>query len=282
VATLVGCGTSSLVLDLLNDPFLAVLGVHSPLPVSGLLGEPALTVTLNKPCAIAVLPDESVVFAERGNHCIRRFDPSTGYVTTLAGTVGTKGFRSGPAGIAQFNEPRGLGVDRDGNVLIADTGNHRIRRLDMGTNNVTTLAGSGARGFADGAAHSSMFNGPTSLAVDDRGNVLVADSRNHRIRRLDMETNCVTTLAGTSRDGREDGSARCASFNCPLGIVMGRDGNVFVADSKNGRIRCLNTRTNTVTTIAGTDLLDWSLPNMEGPAGSVRNPTTICNLGTAT
>jgi streptogramin lyase len=87
-----------------------------------------------------------VVFTEHGDHCLCRYDPTTGDVSTLAGT-GAQGFQDGPAGSAQFSYPSGLAVDSNGNVLVCDTYNHRIRCLDMTTNNVTTLAGTGEEGL---------------------------------------------------------------------------------------------------------------------------------------
>jgi outer membrane protein assembly factor BamB len=212
---------------------------------------PAATAALWSPYGIAVLPDDSVVFTEVNNHCIRRFDPVTGDVTVLAGTGGA-GFQDGPADRAQFSNPRGLTVDGDGNVLVADTNNHRIRCLDMTTNNVTTLAGTGEQGFQDGPADRARFNTPRGISIDRDGNVLVADTFNHRIRCIHMATRHVTTLAGTGGTGFLDGPAARSQFNCPSGIVVTTDGNVLVSDSSNHRIRCFNMAANDVTTLAGT------------------------------
>jgi hypothetical protein len=145
-------------------------------------------------------------------------------------------------------------VDGNGNVLVADSYNHRICCIDMTTKTVTTLAGTGESGFQDGPAARAQFGEPKSLAVDGNGNgnVLVADTNNHRIRCIDTTTKTVTTLAGTGARGFQDGPAKRAQFSSPLGLVVDGNGNVLVVDAVHNRIRCLDTATNTVTTLAGT------------------------------
>jgi len=155
---------------------------------------------LNGPLGVATLPDGTVVFTEQGNHRLCRYDPATGNVTTLAGT-GAAGFHDGPGGTAQCNHPRSLAVDGNGNVLVAEWSNHRIRCFDTTTNNVSTLAGTGTTGFQDGPAGTAQFNNPSGLAIDGDGNVLVADVGNHRIRCLDRTSNNVATLTGTGTAG---------------------------------------------------------------------------------
>ena len=124
--------------------------------------------------------------ADTNNHGIRKID-SGGNVTTVAGN-GTQGFfdgTGGPTGTAEFNQPSGVAADTQGNVYVADEFNNRIRKIDSG-GNVTTLAGNGTPGFADGtggAAGTAEFNDPHGIAVDGSGNVYVGDTANHRIRK---------------------------------------------------------------------------------------------------
>ena len=131
----------------------------------------------------------NVYIADYNNHRIRRIDPA-GTVTTLAGT-GTPGFADGPGTIAQFNFPHDVALDGAGNVYVADHDNQRIRRINP-AGNVTTLAGTGVQGFADGPGTTAQFNDPIGVALDAAGNVYVADDKNHRIRRITGEPQEVT------------------------------------------------------------------------------------------
>jgi len=168
-------------------------------------------------------------------------------VTTVVGS-GVAGAVDGAAFVAQFNQPHGLVVDAFGNWLVADSYSHLIRRIDV-NGGVTTVAGSGVAGFADGYATTAQFNEPYGMALDAAGNLYVADSGNHRIRMIDPVGN-VTTLAGSGVGGFLDGNAATALFNQPNGVELDAAGNLYVADSGNHRIRMVDTYGN-VTTFAG-------------------------------
>lgn len=168
-------------------------------------------------------------------------------VTTLAGD-GAPGTSDGPPAAARFADPFGIAVDRAGNVYVADAGeSNRLRKITP-EGIVSTLAG-GAEGFADGTGPAAAFNTPSALAIDEKGNLYVADTGNHAIRRVTPE-GVVTTLVGDGTSGYLDGPARTARFNAPVGVAVDQQGNVYVADTYNDRIRLI-TADAQVQTIAG-------------------------------
>jgi sugar lactone lactonase YvrE len=239
-------------------------------------GGPNGTAELFHPSGIAVDTQGTVCFADSLNASIRKIDPS-GKVTTFAGS-GTSGFADGLAGEAEFAWPRGVAVDVNGAVYVADLANNRIRKIDpLGT--VTTLAGNGAgagRGdwtypagayFNDGTGGpngTAEFAEPCGVAVDSLGNVYVADSANNRIRKIDAAGN-VTTLAGNGNKGWMDGTGGpggTAEFRYPTGVAVDLRGNVYVGDLGNERIRTIDIMGN-VTTLAGNGTQGW----MDGAGG---------------
>lgn len=157
------------------------------------------------------------------------------------------GYEDGPRERAKFRSPEGLAVDASGNVYVADTGNHCIRKVSP-DGAVQTLAGTGELGFRNGAGPQAQFNKPNDVAVDTLGNVYVSDTGNHYIRRISPEGQ-VSTLAGRGAFGFHDGIGKLAKFSSPLGIAVDSQGNVFVADRGNARIRRIDT-TGVVSTVA--------------------------------
>lgn len=172
-------------------------------------------------------------------------------VTTLAGSW-EDGYKDGFGADAQFKVPASVAVDDGGNVYVADTNNHRIRLISP-AGEVTTFAGlpkaGYAAGYADGPAAEAKFNGPRSVAVDGAGNVYVADTGNHCIRVISPDGQ-VTTLAGAKEPGYADGQGAEARFSFPAGIAVDTEGNLYVADTANHRIRKI-TPEGVVTTLAG-------------------------------
>ncbi|HLL77196.1 MAG TPA: hypothetical protein VK421_18225 [Pyrinomonadaceae bacterium] len=173
-----------------------------------------------------------------------------GKVMTAAGD-GAPGYQdNAQAHHARFGDPFGVAVDKLGNVYVADAGaSNRVRKLTP-VGAVSTLAG-GAEGYADGAGAAASFNTPSALAADGDGNLYVADTGNNRIRKITPE-GVVSTIAGDGARGFRDGPAAAAQFDAPVGLAVGRDGTVFVADPYNDRVRAV-TPVGEVKTIAGGD-----------------------------
>lgn len=180
-------------------------------------------------------------------NCYIRKVSSFGVVTTLAGN-GIPGYQNGIGTGAQFQYPNGVAVDVNGTVYVADRLNHRIRKITS-SGVVTTLAGSGIAGFANGNGVSAKFYRPSDVTVDGNGNVYVADDFNHCIRKI-TSSGDVTTIAGNGTAGFADGMGVSARFNDPVNIAVDPNGNLYVTDYNNHRIRKITPDGN-VTTIAG-------------------------------
>lgn len=179
---------------------------------------------------------------------VRMVNASTGVISTVAGT-GQAGFSGdgGPAVAAALDFPAGLAFDAQGRLLIADMNNAVLRRVDTRTGIISTVAGTPqSPGFSgDGQpATSAQLSSPADVAVDAGGNVLVADSDNNRVRRVDAATGVISTIAGTGEAGfAGDGGAPAlqAQFDAPQGLALrpDRPGFIYVADARNQRVRLL-------------------------------------------
>ncbi len=203
--------------------------------------------SFNYPRRIAIDAHDNIFVADRFNNKIRKIDPQAN-VTTLAGN-GVASSVDGPGASATFNYPMGVAVDAAGNVYVADTGSHTIRKIDTNAN-VTTFAGKRSKsGSADGVGTEAMFYTPTDIAIDKAGNLYVADYNNNLIRKID-ENATVTTLAGGTANGWVDASGASARFYNPAGLIVDGSGTLYVADRGNHRIRKVDAEGN-VTTIAG-------------------------------
>ena len=204
-------------------------------------GGPAVEAQLFSPEGVAVDGAGNLFIADRDNHRIRRVD-ANGTITTIAGT-GKNGFSGdgGPAIEARLRSPYGMAVDGAGNLYIADRDNHRIRRVDA-NGTITTFAGVGERGLLvlgdGGPAVEAHLSWPEGVAVDGAGNLFIADTVNHRIRRVDAN-GIITTIAGTGRSGfsGDGGPAVKAQLYDPRGVAVDGAGNLYIADAGNRRIR---------------------------------------------
>jgi len=209
------------------------------------------------PSSVAVDSGGNIYVADTVNCTIREVTPvgNNWVVTTLAGMMGCTGTNDGTGSAARFYLPNGVAVDTNGNLYVADSGNHTIRELTpVGTNwMVTTLAGlAGSAGTNDGTGNAARFNGPGGVAVDSAGNVYVSDTGNHTIRTMTPTgTNwVVTTLAGLPGvSGNANGTGNTARFAFPFGLAVATNGNLYVADSDNSAVRKV-TPGGVVTTLA--------------------------------
>lgn len=201
------------------------------------------------------------------------FNGKKGVLTGPRGphAVSTPGFQDGAAGLAQFNHARGLVVDKRGNIYVADTLNSVIRYLDLQTMQVTTVAGTpGEAGYKDGPAGEAVFNDPSAIALDSHNNLVILDTKNSRVRYLDLKTHRVSTIAGPtepkSNSGFKDGSASEAKFKLPRGLAIDdKTGAIYIADTDNHVIRRLDRKTDEVATVAG-DSVSTYPGYTDGPA----------------
>jgi len=205
-----------------------------------------LTAKFNSPRGVTMTSSNILYVADYGNSRIRQVT-STGDVTTYAGS--TRGTTDAFRTSAKFFQPAGIDIDSSGNIYIADTLNHLIRKISI-AGNVSTLAGAAnSPGIVDGTGTTAKFNFPHDLAVDSLSNVYVADTANHLIRKI-TPLGVVTTLAGSAR-GYTDGTGISASFYNPYNIDVDSFDNLYITDSSNHTIRYINTTSKSVSTIAG-------------------------------
>ncbi|MXY43334.1 MAG: hypothetical protein F4Y50_04645 [Dehalococcoidia bacterium] len=200
---------------------------------------------------------DAIYFSDVGNSRIRRVDLTTGVITTVAGGgLGDLG-DGGPATDATFSShPMRVTGDRAGNLFVADAHHARIRRIDTSTGTIDTVAGCGVEGYSGdgGPAVHARIASPHGTALDRHGNVYIADLKNDRIRKVDASTGIITTVAGTGEHGHsgDGGPATKAMLASPIAVFATDDGDLYIADHRNSRIRKVNAATGVITTVAGT------------------------------
>ena len=236
---------------------------------------------LNYPVDLAVDREGNIYIADDFNHRLRKLTISTGLISTVAGTL-VSGYNGDDidATTASLNTPEGVGVDLAGNVYIADTLNHRLRKVTVSTGKITTIAGTGVSFGTpvDGIlATKSTLARPSSVAVDTEGNIYIADSANHRIRKVSGSTGIITTVAGTGVNGyNQDGiAATTATLSSPLAVAVDASGNFYIADSFNNRLRKVTLSTGIITTIAGTGTSGFNADRIDATTSRLYNPKGV-------
>jgi len=243
-------------------------------------GKNALQVIIESPMGVAVDSSDNIYVSDRASRLIWKIEPS-GRATVIAGT----GKSTGPDGLPRervpardvdFASPEGVAVDKDGNILIADSLNHAILKIDR-EGYLTQIAGNGRRGFnGDGIpATEASLSAPYDVRVDSRGDIYIADVSNHRVRKIDgngvISTVAGTGVAGYSGDG---GLAIHAQLNMPYGIIPDNDGNLLIADSDNNVVRKIG-RDGIIHTIAGNGQPGYEGDGGASPAAKLNSPQAL-------
>lgn len=230
---------------------------------------------LNNPTSVIQLQDNSLLISDTSNHKLRLF--RDGKLTTYSGKIADVNedneligsYGDGALEDALYQAPTGMTTDQYGNIYVSDTNNHSIRKITP-NGEVTILAGSWKPGRSDGNGAEATFFYPSDVAVDSKGNVYVADTMNHLIRKIDTEGNVTTLNKASERvvqyelgelafsGDYADGPLENAMFNEPSGLAIDSQDNLYVSDTGNQRIRYINVATKTVTTIAGGGSYDSS------------------------
>lgn len=225
-------------------------------------GGPGPKATFNGMHSLAVGPDDKVYLGDTWNNRVRVFDPKTGVVEAFAGT-GEKGFGGdgGPAKDAKFTGVFCVSFDPEKkNLYITDLDNKRIRKVDMATKAVTTVAGNGKGGVPKDSAKATEqpLVDPRAHAVDGDGNLWVLERGGHALRVVD-KAGAIRTVAGTGKAGAGSGKALEAAMNGPKHLCVDKDGSVLIADTENHRIVRFNPKGNTLAVVAGTGKRGTSL-----------------------
>jgi len=239
-------------------------------------GGPASAATMNKPNGIVLDTAGNMFITEWYNSVVRRVDASTNIITTVAGT-GTSGYSGdgGPATNAKLGTPGGACLDRNNNIYIPDYANHRIRKVDAATGIITTIAGNGANGYSGdgGPATAATLSYPVSICKDISGNLLWAEYGNNVIRKLDITTGVISTVAGTGVNGYsgDNGPATSAKLGQPNGVFVDAAAIVYISEDGNNVIRAVNTA-GIIKTIVGTGTYAYTGDGGPATAATIYNP----------
>ena len=219
-------------------------------------GGPATAAQIDNPFGVVRGPDGAIWFCEYTGQRIRRVAPD-GTISTIAGT-GAKGYSGdgGPALQATFNLPHELRFDAAGDLYIVDMTNHAVRKIDLKTKIITTIAGNGQTGYSGdgGPAKNAQFNQPHSIQFGPEGDLFVCDIGNHAIRRIDMKTGTISTFAGTGKAGPTPDGAKIAGtpLKGPRSLDFDKSGNLWLATREGNQVFKFDLKAGTIHHIAGT------------------------------
>jgi GT2 family glycosyltransferase/sugar lactone lactonase YvrE len=245
---------------------------------------PAISAWLDTPGGIAIAPNGAIYFADSNNDVIRRIDPGNRQIITTV--VGSKkaGF-AGDAGLAtaaELDTPDGVAIAPDGDLIVADSHNDRVRRVDRDTGTIITIAGSGVTGYDgdDKPAREAALNTPNAVAAAPNGDIYIADTLNYRVRMIDHATGFIHTIAGDGTAGEsgsvgDGGPATSAQLNMPSDVAVAPNGDVYIADMHHNRIRKVDALSHVITTVAGNG--SFGAAGDDGPAtqASLAGPAGI-------
>jgi len=287
VVMIIGVGTGTFMLRKAVISVRLVIGS----PGNGSSG-PSISWFLNTPGGIVIAPNGDLYFADSNNHVIDRVDRRSA-VTTIVGNR-TSGFSgdNGPATRAQLDTPDGVAIAPDGDLIVADSHNNRIRRVDAPTRIITTIAGSGETGY-DGdekPATEAALNTPNAVAAAPNGDIYIADTLNNRVRMVDHATGYIHTVAGDGQTGDagpvgDGGPATSAHLFMPSDVQIGANGDIYIADMHHNRVRRVDARTKIITTVAGNGTFGAAgddgpaiAASLAGPAGLAVAEDTLGRL----
>jgi hypothetical protein len=220
-------------------------------------GGSATKAELNSPYGIALDTANNLYIVDRLNACIRLVEAATGIIRTIAGT-GQPGYSGdgGPAKLAQLQEPNDIVLDGEGHAFIADVRDHRVRVVELASGIITTFAGTGEGGSSGdgGPAKRAALLGPRALALGPTGDLYICLRNDHKVRKVDRHTGIIHTVAGTGEKGYtgDGGPALQATFNGPKEIAVDRHDNIYLIDTENHCIRCIEAASGLVSTVVGT------------------------------
>lgn len=223
-------------------------------------GGSALNASFNLPHEIRFDKEGHLYIVDMMNHAVRKMDAKTGLISTFAGN-GKMGYTGdgGPASAAQFNKPHSIQFGPDGKLYVCDIGNHVIRRIDMATSKIETIAGTGKPGpTPDGSPIAGTpINGPRSIDFDKKGNLWLATREGNQVFKIDLKLGRIHYAAGTGQSGFEGngGPAKEATLKGPKGIAIDQEGNVWLADTESHSVRMIDARTGNLELVAGTGTL---------------------------
>ncbi len=235
-------------------------------------GGRAAQALLDNPFGVVRGPDRALYICDTNNHVIRKVSPE-GVISTVAGS-GRPGYSGddGPATGALLNEPYEVRFDKNGNLFFVERLNHVVRRVDTRNKTISTVAGTGEKGFSGdgGSATKATLNQPHSIQFDKQGDLYVCDIVNHRIRKVDMTTGIVSTFAGTGKPGRTPDGVKIegTALNGPRAVDFDRDGNMWLALREGNAVYKINMKTRTLHHIAGTG--ETGFTGNGGPARRAR------------
>ena len=218
-------------------------------------GGPAIDAMFNCPVGVAVGADGDVYICDSGNHAVRRVRATDGIVETVAGTGSPGSSGDGGPGIeAQLLEPVGVAVDEDDGLIISEASGHRVRRLDLASGTISTVAGTGEPGVAEDGARAveAPLNAPAGVVVDGSGAMCIAEAGGNRVVMIDSD-GLLHVVSGTGQPGAsgDGGAAGLATYTSPQGVACDAHGNAYVADTENHAVRVIVAATGTVLRVAG-------------------------------